>query len=105
MKTVLLNKLECSTWNMTTRLHQRDEGRARASDGSYWNISDIALASDVQLLHILRVRLVPFSVFLARLPPVRLPPARLLACIVSLFGCVHIQSQARESRRLVGCTR
>jgi hypothetical protein len=53
----------------------------------------------------LRVRLVPFSIFLARLPPARLPPARLSACIVSLFGCVHIQSQARKSRRLVACTR
>jgi hypothetical protein len=51
------------------------------------------------------VRLVPFSVFLARLPPTRLPPARLSACIVSLFGCVHIQSQAKEVRRLVTCTR
>jgi hypothetical protein len=48
----------------------------------------------------LRVRLVPFSVFLARLPL-----ARLSACRVSLFGYVHIQSQARESRRLVACTR
>jgi hypothetical protein len=36
-------------------------------------------------------------------PP--LPPARLSACIVLLFGCVHIQSQAREIRRLVACTR
>jgi hypothetical protein len=42
----------------------------------------------------------PFSVFLARLPPTRLS-----ACTVSLFGYVHIQSQARESRRLVACTR
>jgi hypothetical protein len=53
----------------------------------------------------LRVCLVPFSVFLTRLPPARLPPARLSAYIVSLFGCVHIQSQARESRRLVDCMR
>jgi hypothetical protein len=52
-----------------------------------------------------RGRLVPFSVFLARLPSARLPPVRLSACIVSLFGCVHIQSQAREIRRLVACTR
>jgi hypothetical protein len=51
------------------------------------------------------VCLVPFSVFLARLPPARLPPVRLSACIVLLFGCVHLQSQARESRRLVACTR
>jgi hypothetical protein len=36
---------------------------------------------------------------------VRLPPTRLSACRVSLFGYVHIQSQARESRRLVACTR
>jgi hypothetical protein len=40
------------------------------------------------------------SVFLARLPP-----ARLSVFIVSLFGCAYIQSQARESRRLVACTR
>jgi hypothetical protein len=45
-----------------------------------------------------------FSVFLAGLPLVKLPPTRLSTCIVSLFGCVHIQSQAREIRRLVACT-
>jgi hypothetical protein len=49
--------------------------------------------------------LVPFSILLVRLPPVRFLTARLSACGVSLFGCVHIQSQARESRRLVACTR
>jgi hypothetical protein len=41
-------------------------------------------------IHSNRVRLVPFSVFLDRPPPARLPPARLSAYIVSLFGWVHI---------------
>jgi hypothetical protein len=51
------------------------------------------------------VRFIPFSVFLTGLPPTRLPPARLSACIVSVFGCVHIQSQAKEVSRLVAGTR
>jgi hypothetical protein len=53
----------------------------------------------------LRLLLVTFPDFLTYIPPARLLSARLWACRVSLFGRVDIQSQARESKRLVACTR